>query len=50
MLQSPQPPRGEVVVNQLKYGCSTFNMYNFEIQTVDTPYGRLAGVICCDLD
>ena len=33
-----------------KYGCMAFNMYNFEIQTVDTPYGRLASVICCDLD
>jgi apolipoprotein N-acyltransferase len=43
-------PRGEVVVNQLKYGCMAFHMYNFEIPTVDTPYGRLAAVICCDLD
>ena len=43
-------PRGEVVVNQLKYGCSSPRMYGFEIQTVNTPYGRLAGVICCDLD
>lgn len=43
-------PRGEVVVNQLKYGCTAPNMYDFEIQTVDTPYGRLAGVLCCDLD
>jgi apolipoprotein N-acyltransferase len=43
-------PRGEVVVNQLKYGCTAIHMYDFEIPTVDTPYGRLAGVICCDLD
>jgi apolipoprotein N-acyltransferase len=43
-------PRGEVVVNQLKYGCMAFHMYDFEIPTIDTPYGRLAGVICCDLD
>jgi apolipoprotein N-acyltransferase len=43
-------PQGEVVVNQLKYGCGAFNMYDFDIQTVDTPYGRLAGVVCCDLD
>jgi len=43
-------PRGEVVVNQLKYGCMALNMYDFEIQTVDTPYGTLAGVVCCDLD
>ena len=43
-------PRGEVVVDQLKYGCQAFNMYDFEIPTVDTPYGKLAAVICCDLD
>ena len=43
-------PRGEVVVDQLKYGCLATNMYSFDIQTVDTPHGRLAGVICCDLD
>ena len=43
-------PRGEVVVDQLKYGCMAFNMYSFEIPTIDTPYGKLAGVICCDLD
>jgi apolipoprotein N-acyltransferase len=43
-------PRGEVVVNQHKYGCSSPRMYGFEVQPVDTPYGRLAGVICCDLD
>jgi apolipoprotein N-acyltransferase len=43
-------PRGKVVVNQLKYGCTAIHMYDFEIPTIDTPYGRLAGVICCDLD
>jgi apolipoprotein N-acyltransferase len=43
-------PHGEVVVNQLKYGCTAIDMYDFEIPTIDTPYGRLAGVICCDLD
>jgi len=43
-------PRGEVVVDQLKYGCMAIHMYDFEIPTIDTPYGRLAGVICCDLD
>lgn len=43
-------PRGEVVVNQLKYGCGSAKLYGADIQTVDTPYGRLAGVICCDLD
>jgi apolipoprotein N-acyltransferase len=43
-------PQGEVVVDQDKYGCSAFNMYDFEVQTVDTPYGKLAGVVCCDLE
>ncbi|MGB7538665.1 MAG: nitrilase-related carbon-nitrogen hydrolase [Anaerolineales bacterium] len=43
-------PRGEVVINQRKYGCTAMNMYDYEIPTVDTPYGRLAGVLCCDLD
>jgi apolipoprotein N-acyltransferase len=43
-------PGGEVVVNQLKYGCTAIHMYDFEIPTIDTPYGRLAGVICCDID
>ena len=43
-------PRGEVVVNQLKYGCMAFNMYDVEIPIIDTPYGKLAAVICCDLD
>ena len=43
-------PSGEVVVNQLKYGCTAIHMYDFEIPTIDTPYGKLASVICCDLD
>ena len=43
-------PRGEVVVNQLKYGCSSPRMYGFDVPTVETPYGKLAGVICCDLE
>jgi len=43
-------PRGEVVVNQLKYGCSSPRMYGFDVPTVETPYGTLAGVICCDLE
>jgi apolipoprotein N-acyltransferase len=43
-------PRGDVVVNQLKYGCTALNMYDVEIPMIDTPYGKLAGVICCDLD
>jgi apolipoprotein N-acyltransferase len=44
-------PKGEVVVDQLKYGCTAaFGMYSHQVQTVDTPYGRLAGVLCCDAD
>jgi apolipoprotein N-acyltransferase len=43
-------PRGEVVVNQRKYGCGSPRLYGFQIPTVETPYGTLAGVICCDLD
>jgi apolipoprotein N-acyltransferase len=43
-------PNGEIIVDQIKYGCEAFNMYDFEIPTVETPYGRLAGAICCDLD
>src|SRR4030065_2177250 len=27
-----------------------FNMYDVEIPTIDTPYGKLAGVICDDSD
>jgi apolipoprotein N-acyltransferase len=42
-------PAGEIVLNHLKYA------YNFsrgpgELQTVDTPYGRLSSVLCGDLD
>jgi apolipoprotein N-acyltransferase len=44
-------PKGEIVVDQLKYGCTmAFSMYSAQVQTVDTPYGRLAGVLCCDAD
>lgn len=43
-------PRGEVLLDYRKYGCTALNMYNFAIPTVETPYGRLAVVICCDLD
>lgn len=43
-------PQGEVVVDQHKYGCMALNMYDFEIQIVDTPHGKLAGVLCCDLE
>ncbi len=43
-------PQGDVVVDQLKYGCMALNMYDFKIQTVETPYGLLAGMICCNLE
>jgi apolipoprotein N-acyltransferase len=44
-------PQGEKVVDTLKYGCTfAFGMYAFQLPVVDTPYGRLAGVPCCDLD
>ncbi len=43
-------PRGEVLVDYLKYGCTALNMYNVEVPTVETPYGKLGIVICCDLD
>ena len=44
-------PQGKIVIDQIKYGCTAaFGMYTAQIQTVDTPYGRLGGVICCDAD
>ena len=43
-------PHGEILVDYLKYGCMAFNMYSVEVPTVETPYGTLAAVICCDLD
>jgi apolipoprotein N-acyltransferase len=43
-------PHGEILVDYLKYGCTAPNMYSVEIPTVETPYGTLGAVICCDLD
>jgi apolipoprotein N-acyltransferase len=44
-------PQGQVVIDYSKYGCIlAFGMYKAQIQTVDTPFGRVGGVICCDLD
>jgi apolipoprotein N-acyltransferase len=44
-------PQGQIVVDQLKYGCTfAMGMYSTQVQTVDTPFGRVAGVICCDAD
>jgi hypothetical protein len=33
-------PNGEVVVDQIKYGCGSTRLYGFEIQTVETPYSH----------
>jgi apolipoprotein N-acyltransferase len=44
-------PQGQIAWNYLKYGCvPAMRMYTTQVPTLDTPYGRLAGVICCDLD
>lgn len=43
-------PSGEIVLNHLKYGCTAFNLGEIVLPTMDTPYGKLSGVICCDLD
>ncbi len=43
-------PNGDILVNYLKYGCTAFNMYSVQVPTVETPYGRLGAVLCCDLD
>jgi len=43
-------PRGEILVDYLKYGCMAFNMYSVQVPTIETPYGTLGAVLCCDLD
>ena len=43
-------PNGDILVNHLKYGCMAFNMYSVKVPTVETPYGTLGAVLCCDLD
>ena len=43
-------PRGQILVDYLKYGCTALNLFSVEIPTVETPYGTLGAVICCDLD
>jgi apolipoprotein N-acyltransferase len=43
-------PHGDILVNYLKYGCTAFNMYGVKVPTVETPYGTLGAVLCCDLD
>ncbi len=42
---------GDLVIEHVKYGGNLFEGTlpgNKEIQTVDTPYGRLSGIICWD--
>ncbi len=43
-------PNGDILVDYLKYGCMAFNMYSVQVPTVETPYGTLGAVLCCDLD
>ena len=43
-------PNGDILVNYLKYGCTALNMYSVQVPTVETPYGTLGAVLCCDLD
>jgi len=44
-------PQGQMVMNYRKYGClPAMRMYGSQIPVVDTPYGRIAATICCDLD
>jgi apolipoprotein N-acyltransferase len=44
-------PSGKIVINHLKYGLQQGTPLNeVNLQTVDTPYGRLSGVLCMDLD
>jgi apolipoprotein N-acyltransferase len=46
-------PSGEIVINHIKYG-ATFLQGLLQgdgvLQTIDTPYGKLSGVICWDAD
>jgi apolipoprotein N-acyltransferase len=44
-------PSGEIVLEHLKYAYDLQrDLGQVELQTVDTPYGRLSGVLCGDLD
>ena len=44
-------PSGKIVINHLKYAYGLGTPINeVDLQTVDTPYGRLSGVLCGDLD
>jgi len=44
-------PQGELVIEHTKYGGNIFEgtlKGSGEIQTIDTPYGRLSGIVCWD--
>jgi len=44
-------PSGKIVIDHLKYAYGMGTRLNeVDLQTVDTPYGRLSGVLCGDLD
>ncbi|HMB24911.1 MAG TPA: nitrilase-related carbon-nitrogen hydrolase, partial [Anaerolineales bacterium] len=46
-------PHGKVVLKHIKYGGTQFEgslAGSGELQTVDTPYGRLSAIICWDAD
>ncbi len=44
-------PSGEIVLDHYKYAYNLGLDYSqVELQTVDTPFGRLSGVLCGDLD
>ncbi len=46
-------PNGEIVLEHYKYGGTQFEgsvTGNGELQTVETPYGKLSAVICWDAD
>jgi apolipoprotein N-acyltransferase len=46
-------PNGQVVLKHVKYGGTQFEgslQGSRELQTVDTPYGRLSAIICWDAD
>ena len=46
-------PNGEIVLEHVKYGGTQFEgslTGSGELQTVDTPYGKLSAVICWDAD
>lgn len=46
-------PNGEIVLEHVKYGGTQFEgslTGSGELQTVDTPYGRISAIICWDAD